>query len=278
MDSIDRLIELALDEDLGSAGDITTNATIGAQARGRACFLAKAPLVVAGLDIAKRVFDRLDARCLLTCHVKEGDAVAAGQRFATIEGPYRALLTGERTALNFLQRLSGIATATRRAVEALDGTGCQLLDTRKTTPGWRALEKAAVRTGGGHNHRFGLFDGVLIKDNHIEAVGSIAETIRRTRAATHHLLRIEVEVESMAQVEEALAAGADVLMLDNMDLDAMCAAVRHIDGRALTEASGGIRTDRLRAVAETGVTVISMGAITHSAGSVDISLDVQASD
>ena len=278
MNCIDRLIDLALDEDLGSAGDITTNATIEAAAAGCARFLAKEPLVVAGLDIARRVFARLDDRCRVNFMVEEGALVAAGQEFGVVEGPYRALLTGERTALNFLQRLSGIATASRQAAELLAGTNCQILDTRKTTPGWRVLEKAAVRTGGAHNHRFGLFDGVLIKDNHIAAVGSIAEAVRRARQATHHLIRVEVEVEDMAQVDEALAAGADVLMLDNMSLEQMREAVARIQGRARTEASGGIRHDRLRAIAETGVDFISMGAITHSARAVDISLNVQPKD
>ncbi len=277
MDCIDRLIDLALDEDLGSAGDITTCATIGAEAMGRARFLAKEPLVLAGLDVAARVFEKLDARCRVCFDAEAGADVAAGQVFGTVAGPYRALLTGERTALNFLQRLSGIATATRRAAEALAGTRCQILDTRKTTPGWRVLEKAAVRTGGGHNHRFGLFDGVLIKDNHIEAVGSIAEAVRRARQSTHHLIRIEVEVETMAQVDEALEAGADVLMLDNMSDEMMRAAVARIGGRAKTEASGGVRHERLKAIAATGVDFVSMGAITHSARAVDISLDVQAS-
>ena len=278
MDCIDRLIDLALDEDLGSAGDITTCATVGAEAMGCAHFLAKEPLVLAGLGIAKRVFEKLDARCRTAFEFGEGAQVAAGQFFGAVEGPYRALLTGERTALNFLQRLSGIATATRQAADLLRGTPCQILDTRKTTPGWRALEKAAVRTGGGHNHRFGLFDGVLIKDNHIEAVGSLSEAVRRARRATHHLIRIEVEVESLAQVDEALAAGADVLMLDNMTIEMMREAIARIAGRAKTEASGGIRHDRLRAIAETGIDYISMGALTHSARAVDISLDVQAAD
>lgn len=278
MDCIDRLIELALDEDLGSAGDVTTQATVGADATGRARFLAKEPLVLAGLAVARRVFEKLDARCRVTFEVEEGAEVAAGQLFGTVEGPYRALLTGERTALNFIQRLSGIATATRQAATLLSGTRCRLIDTRKTTPGWRVLEKAAVRTGGGHNHRFGLFDGVLIKDNHIEAVGSITEAVRRARQATHHLMRVEVEVESLAQVDEALAAGADVLMLDNMSVETMREAIARIAGRAETEASGGIRHDRLATIAATGVDYISMGAITHSARAVDISLDVQAAD
>ena len=274
-DATGKLIQLALEEDLGSAGDITTNATIPPDATGKAAFLAKEDMVIAGLEVAARVFHEVDARCALHFSVPEGGLIHKGQVFGEVSGPYRALLTGERTALNFMQRLSGIATAARRAAEALEGTGCTILDTRKTTPGWRALEKAAVRIGGAKNHRFGLFDGILIKDNHIEAVGSIGEAIRRAREATHHLIRVEIEVETLEQAEEALAAGADVLMLDNMSDEMMAEAVRRIGGRALTEASGGVRHERLKAIAATGVNFVSMGAITHSARAMDISLNIQ---
>lgn len=274
-DATGKLIQLALEEDLGSAGDITTNATIPPDAAGRAGFLAKEDIVAAGLEVASRVFREVDERCELHFSVSEGDCVRKGQVFGEVSGPYRALLTGERTALNFMQRLSGIATSARQAADMLRGTGCTILDTRKTTPGWRALEKAAVRIGGAKNHRFGLFDGILIKDNHIEAVGSIGEAVRRAREATHHLIRVEIEVETLEQVDEALAAGADVLMLDNMTDEMMANAVRRIGGRALTEASGGVRLERLKSIAATGVNFVSMGAITHSARAMDISLNIE---
>jgi nicotinate-nucleotide pyrophosphorylase (carboxylating) len=277
MDAIDRLIELALEEDLGSAGDVTSDALVPADASGRAEVLVKEPLVVAGQDVFGRVFRAVDPRIDVVFEAREGERIDARRVIGTVRGPLRGILAGERTALNFLQRLSGIATNAARASDLLRGTGCRVLDTRKTTPGWRALEKAAVRAGGATNHRFGLFDGVLIKDNHIAAVGSVGEAVRRARAQTHHLLKIEVEVVDLKGVEEAIAAGADVVLLDNMDSATMKKAVEIIARRARTEASGGVRLERLAEIAATGVDFVSMGALTHSARAMDISLEIVAS-
>ena len=276
IDQVDRLIALALEEDLGSAGDVTSQALVPESQQGRAEFLAKEALVLAGTDVVRRVFRAVDPTIKVDLPHADGASIADRQVFGTVQGPLRAILVGERTALNFLQRLSGVATNTARAVGAMQGTRLKVLDTRKTTPGWRVLEKAAVRAGGGTNHRFGLFDGVLIKDNHIAAVGSIGEAVRRARASVHHLMKVEVEVVDLAGVDEALAAGADVLLLDNMDTPTMAKAVQRVAGRARTEASGGITLERLREVAGAGVDFVSMGALTHSSRGVDISLEVQA--
>jgi nicotinate-nucleotide pyrophosphorylase (carboxylating) len=272
----DRLIALALEEDLGSAGDVTSQALIPADQRGRAEFLAKEPLVLAGIEAVRRTFHAVDPAIEVSFAFADGASIATRRVVGTVHGPLRAILIGERTALNFLQRLSGIATATSQAAKALEGTRCRVLDTRKTTPGWRVLEKAAVRAGGGKNHRFGLFDGVLIKDNHIAAVGSIGEAVRRARASVHHLMKVEVEVVDLAGVEQALTAGADVLLLDNMDTPTMKKAVALVAGRAQTEASGNITLARLSEVADAGVDFVSMGALTHSARGMDISLEVAA--
>ena len=272
--TIDHLIDLALQEDIGS-GDVTTECTIDAGQTSSATMVAKETLVVAGLAVAARVFERLDGRVDFTPHCDEGDQIAPGYAMVTLEGSTRALLSGERVALNFLQRLSGIATWVHAHVEALGSHPVRLVDTRKTTPGWRVLEKYAVRVGGGHNHRFGLYDGVLIKDNHIAACGGIAEAVARVRAQGHQLLKIEVEVSDLRQAAEALAAGVDVIMLDNMANDAIRAAVKLIARKALVEVSGEITRERLAALAETGVDIISMGALTHSAPVVDISMRVQ---
>lgn len=274
LDLVDRLIALALEEDLGSAGDVTSQALVPVDQRGRAEFLAKEDLVLAGTDVARRTFCAVDCGLEVEFSSADGQRIRSGTVFGAVRGPLRAILKGERTALNFLQRLSGIATATSRAVAALEGTGCRVLDTRKTTPGWRVLEKAAVRSGGGTNHRFGLFDGVLIKDNHLAAVGSVAEAVRRARASVHHLMKVEVEVVDLAGVDQALAAGADILLLDNMDDATLRRAVERVAGRALTEASGGIKLERLREIAQAGVSFVSMGALTHSARGVDISLEM----
>lgn len=271
---IDRLIALALEEDLGSAGDVTTNALVPAEATGVAEFLVKEPLVLAGLEVARRTFAVVDSRLEVDFTARAGERIASRQVVGTVRGPLRGILTGERTALNFLQRLSGVASAAARAAQALAGTRCRVLDTRKTTPGWRTLEKEAVRAGGGANHRFGLYDGVLIKDNHIAAVGSISEAVRRARASVHHLMKVEVEVVDLAGVDEALAAGADVLLLDNMDTATMHKAVQRVGGRALVEASGGITLERLPEIAAAGVDFVSMGALTHSARAMDISLEI----
>lgn len=274
IDQIDRLVALALEEDLGSSGDVTSQALIPAEQLGRAEFLAKEELVLAGTDVVRRTFRAVDPSIEVEIALSDGARVAKGQVFGCVRGPLRGILVGERTALNFVQRLSGVATASARAAAALQGTRCRVLDTRKTTPGWRVLEKAAVRAGGATNHRYGLFDGVLIKDNHLAAVGSIAEAVRRARAAVHHLMKVEVEVVDLRGVEEALAAGADAVLLDNMDTAAMRRAVELVAGRALIEASGGITLERLREIAEAGVDLVSMGALTHSARGVDISLEV----
>jgi nicotinate-nucleotide pyrophosphorylase (carboxylating) len=268
---VDRLIDLALEEDLGP-GDVTTRALVPPDRQGAAQIRAKQHLVVAGLPVAQRVFHRLEPRLQVSLEAGEGQEVAPGTVLARVTGSLAAILTGERTALNFLMRPSGVATFTRKMVEAIAGFPAAIVDTRKTTPGWRTLEKYAVRAGGGANHRFGLFDGVLIKNNHLTAVGSIAEAVRLAREYTHHLLKIEVEVTNLAELEEALEAHADIIMLDNMDEAAMSLAVHHTADRALLEASGSMTLERLPKVAATGVNLISMGALTHSAPAVDIHL------
>ncbi len=269
----ERLLDLALEEDL-LLGDATSEATIDARATGAARFLAKEGLVLAGTAVAVRVFERLGAECRFD--VEDGARLEPGAWFGRAEGPVRALLAAERTALNFLQRLSGVATATRRCVEALEAGGgrTRLLDTRKTTPGWRLLEKAAVRAGGGSNHRVSLGDGVLIKDNHVAACGGVAEAVRRAKARAGAMLRIEVEVVDLPGLTAAVDAGADIVLLDNMDDASMAEAVRLAAGRVKLEASGNMTLERLPRVAATGVDYVSMGAITHSAKAVDISLEL----
>lgn len=269
---IERLIDLALDEDL-YLGDATSEATIDPVARGEGRFLAKDELVLAGTAVARRIFERLGARCLFE---PEGSRFAPGAWMGTARGSMRSLLAAERTALNFLQRLSGVATATDRAVRALAAAGgrTQLLDTRKTTPGWRRLEKAAVKAGGGQNHRFALGDGILIKDNHVAACGGVGEAVRRARSGASAMLKIEVEVVDLAGLDEAMSAGADIVLLDNMDDATMAEAVRRAGGRVKLEASGNMTLERLPRVAATGVDYVSMGAITHSARAVDISFEV----
>jgi nicotinate-nucleotide pyrophosphorylase (carboxylating) len=267
------LIDLALAEDLGT-GDLTSRTTIPADTMARGVLQAKAPGVLAGLPVAAQTMHTVDPTLVFTPLLPEGAAVTPSEHLAEITGPARSLLTAERTALNFLQRLCGIATITAHYIEAVAGTRACIVDTRKTLPGHRVLDKYAVRVGGGHNHRFNLSDGVLIKDNHIAAVGGIQAAIRAARAGAPHTVKIEVEVENLAMVAQAVAAGADIIMLDNMSLDEMRAAVDYIAGRALTEASGGVTLDRVRAIAECGVDMISVGALTHSVPAMDISLDV----
>ena len=274
-DATGRLIALALDEDVGP-GDLTAEATIDAGARGRARIVAKEPLVLSGVSAAARVFRALDPDCQLEALAGEGDALDAGAGVLAVHGRMRALLTGERSALNLLQRLSGVATATRAWARELEGTRTQLLDTRKTTPGMRALEKAAVRAGGGRNHRGALFDGILVKDNHCAAAGSVGEAVRRARAHAHPLIKVECEVSTPAQIEEALAAGAELLLLDNLDDRELAAAVKQVGGRAPTECSGGVTRDRLKRIAACGVDFVSAGALTHSSRSVDLSLLIEA--
>jgi nicotinate-nucleotide pyrophosphorylase (carboxylating) len=274
--AVERLIDLALEEDL-SLGDVTSESTIPAGAGGRGVFLAKEDLVLAGTAVATRIFERLGAGCRFDR--ADGDRVAKGTILGEARGAMRALLAAERTALNFLQRLSGVATGTRQAVEALAASGgrTRLLDTRKTTPGWRRLEKEAVRAGGGVNHRFSLGDGILVKDNHVAACGGVGEAVRRARARGNAMLRVEVEVVDLPGLEEAIASGADIVLLDNMDDSAMAEAVRRAAGRVLLEASGNMTLERLPRVAATGVDFVSMGALTHSARAADVSFEVEPS-
>lgn len=268
---IDRLIEQALLEDIHT-GDITTLAVVPGNRPAEARLIAKEALVAAGLGTAGRVFQRLDPAVRFSAAVVDGDRVDCGTVLATVAGDAAALLQGERVALNLLQRMCGIATLTAQYVAAVTGLPVRIVDTRKTTPGLRQLEKYAVRVGGGTNHRTGLYDGVLIKENHIAAAGGITEAVRRARAYIPHTMKVEIETETAAQVDEALAAGADIIMLDNMGLDEMRAAVVTIAGRALVEASGGVNLQSVRAIAETGVDIISIGALTHSPRAMDISL------
>lgn len=269
--TLDRLIEHALLEDIHT-GDITTQAVVPGKRPASARLIAKEELVQAGLFVAERVFKRLSADVVFTACLPEGARAVKGEILATLQGNAADLLMGERVALNLLQRLSGIATLTSRYVAAVQGTKARVVDTRKTTPGLRELEKYAVRVGGGINHRTGLYDGILIKENHIAAAGGIAEAIRRARAYIPHTLKIEIETETLGQVNEALGAGADIIMLDNMSLDDMRTAVTVIAGRALVEASGGVNLESVRAIAETGVDIISVGALTHSPRAMDISM------
>jgi nicotinate-nucleotide pyrophosphorylase (carboxylating) len=268
---LDRLIDLALEEDLGP-GDVTTQAVIDPELQGEAQIRAKQTLVAAGLPVAARVFHKLDADLVFEAQTADGQEVAKGAVLASLTGSVASILTGERVALNFLQRLSGIATFTRSLAAQIAGSAAVLVDTRKTAPGWRVLEKYAVRLGGGRNHRLGLYDGVLIKNNHLAAVGSIPEAVRLAKERAHHLLKIEVEVTDLGGLEEALKAGADLILLDNMDDATLKQAVDLTRGRALLEASGSMTRDRLPRVAATGVHLISMGALTHSAPAVDIHL------
>jgi len=273
MHSVAQLIEMALKEDIGP-GDITTDNLIKSNLRGQGVVIAKEPLVIAGLDAARQVFEHLDPKSFFTSLYNDGDAVDVGGEVLKVEGQLGALLKGERTALNFLQHLSGIATFTRSYVDKLRDRNVRLVDTRKTTPGLRVLEKYAVRVGGAYNHRMGLYDGVLIKDNHISVCGGIKESVARIRNEVHHLVKIEVEVSDLAEVAEALNAGADVIMLDNMSLNQISEAVAMINGNALVEVSGGITEDNLLRLADIGVDIISSGALTHSAKNVDMSMQI----
>lgn len=270
---IERLIRDALDEDIG-AGDLATMATIAADAQGKGLFRAKKDGVVAGLVLLERIFYFIDPKVQIHHFVKDGASVAAGTVAAEAVGPVRALLLGERTALNFLQQLSGTATLTKKLVDAVRDFPCKVLDTRKTTPGLRTLQKYAVRMGGGTNHRIGLYDAALVKDNHIEATGSIAEAVKAVRRHAPFMAKVEVEAGNMKQVQEAIDAGADVIMLDNMNLQQMAEAVKFVNKRAWVEASGGITLESIRQVAETGVDFISSGALTHSAPVVDFNMKI----
>ncbi|GAB4294437.1 MAG: carboxylating nicotinate-nucleotide diphosphorylase [Desulfuromonadia bacterium] len=271
MVALDDLIDRALAEDIHT-GDVTTQSVISAPRPMTGVVIAKEDLVLAGVEIPHRVFARLDPSVRCTPLRSDGERLVRGDVIATLEGDSRSLLMGERVSLNFLQRMCGTATLTRRYVDAIAGTKARIVDTRKTTPGLRILEKYAVRVGGGHNHRFGLYDGVLIKENHIAAAGGVTAAIRNARSVIPHTLKIEIETETLEQVEEALSAGADIIMLDNMTIDQMKSAVRLVGGRVLLEASGGVSLEKVREIAETGVDIISVGALTHSAKASDISM------
>lgn len=266
-------IEDWLMEDIGS-GDITTECTIPEDEQGKGILYAKEAGIIAGLPVAELVFETVDAGLTFKTLVKEGERVEKGQAIVEVSGSVQSILSGERLALNLLQRLSGIATRTREFVDVLEGTKARVVDTRKTTPGLRLVEKYAVRIGGGHNHRYALYDAVMIKDNHIKGAGSITKAVEAARANIPHTMKIEVECETIEQVKEALAAGADIIMLDNMSPEMMREAVALINGRAIVEASGGVTLETVRAIAETGVDVISVGALTHSVRALDISLDL----
>ena len=267
----EEIVDRALREDIGR-GDLSAEATIPPDRMGKGRLIAKATGKIAGLDVAAYAFRRIDPRLEIEYVVHDGDEVGPGDDCLHIRGSARSILSADRVALNFLQRLSGIATATSAAVRAIEGTDAIIVDTRKTTPGLRVLEKYAVRVGGGRNHRFGLDDAVMIKENHIAVAGGITAAVHAARSYLGHMHKIEVEVETLKQVEEAVAAGADAILLDNMELETMAEAVRIVGGRAVVEASGGIRPDTVADVARTGVDVISLGWITHSAPALDLSL------
>lgn len=276
MNQIDKIIDIALAEDIHT-GDITTLSVLPKPRVMRARLIAKEPMVLAGVAVAERVFARLDAGIRFTAAFADGDRLEIGDVIARIEGDAAMLLQGERVSLNLMQRMCGIATQTAEYVKEIAGTGARVVDTRKTTPGLRVLEKYAVRVGGGTNHRTGLYDGVLIKENHIAAAGGILEAVRLARAYIPHTLKVEVETETLEQVSLALQAGADIIMLDNMTLDQMREAVQLIAKKALVEASGGVNLKSIRGIAETGVDIISVGALTHSVQASDISMLMEES-
>ncbi len=271
---LDEAVRRALAEDLGRAGDITSAATIPADARAEATIVARQPGVIAGMPLADRAFRMVEPGIAFEAAIADGSAVAAGTTLARVAGSARGLLAAERVALNFLGHLSGIASATAAFAEAIKGTGARITCTRKTTPGLRALEKYAVRCGGGSNHRFGLDDAILIKDNHIAIAGGVVPALERAKAAAGHLVKIEIEVDSLEQLSEALPLGPDVVLLDNMTPDQLREAVRLVAGRAVTEASGGVTIGNVRAIAASGVDMISSGWITHSAPALDVALDI----
>ena len=267
----DQLIRMALQEDITSE-DVSTNAVMPTATKGTVDLIAKEDGVVAGLEIYARVFKILDEKTEIEFHCKDGDEVKKGELMATVTGDIRVLLSGERVALNYLQRMSGIATYTRQVAKLLEGSNVTLLDTRKTTPNCRVFEKYAVRVGGGHNHRYNLSDGVLLKDNHIGAAGSVAKAVKMAKAYAPFVRKIEIEVETLDQVKEAVEAGADIIMLDNMTPEVMKQAVELIDGRAQTECSGNITKENIQKIREIGVDFVSSGALTHSAPILDISM------
>ncbi len=270
---IEPLVRAALLEDLGRAGDLTTNAIVPAGARAEPMFVARQAGVIAGLDLARLSFELIDPAIEVRAQKPDGAKVVPGETIATVRGPAPGILTAERTALNFLCHLSGIATATAAAVAAVAGSKAHIVCTRKTTPGLRAVEKYAVRIGGGANHRFGLDDAVLIKDNHVAIAGGVTEALQRARKNAGHMVKIEVEVDSLAQLAEALASSADAVLLDNMLPALLAQAVAMVGGKAITEASGGVTLENVAAIAASGVDLISIGWLTHSAAALDIGLD-----
>ena len=274
--AIDEAVHRALDEDLGRAGDITSTATIPENSSARAVMIARQAGVIAGLPLAVATFRKLSQDIGIEAHVRDGAAATRGMKVMTITGPARAILTGERTALNFTGRLSGVATLTSEYVRRTSGTKMRICCIRKTTPGLRALEKYAIRCGGGFNHRFGLDDAILIKDNHIAVAGGVKPVLERARASTGHLVKVEIEVDTLAQLREVLDTGlADVVLLDNMDIATLKEAVKLADGRVVLEASGGLTFDSIAAIAATGVDYASSGALTHSAPNFDVALDIE---
>jgi nicotinate-nucleotide pyrophosphorylase (carboxylating) len=272
---VEEAVAAALAEDLGLAGDITTEATVPADARATGIISARQPGVVAGMQLVATAFEMLDPDVGIDIGIDDGGRVGAGPAIAKVSGNARALLTAERVAMNFLGHLSGIASLTQRYVEKVAGTRARVVDTRKTTPGLRAMEKMAVRAGGGVNHRFGLFDAILIKDNHIVAAGGIAAAMQRARASAGHMVKIEIEVTTLQELEAALAHAPDAVLLDNMSVDLLKEAVAKVAGRSVTESSGGVNLETVRAIAETGVDLISVGALTHSAPTLDVGLDFE---
>ncbi len=270
---LEPLVRAALLEDLGRAGDITSDAIVPAEARGQTRLVARQPGVLAGLELARLAFRLVDPEIRFQVLLADGARLEPGSEIARIEGPARGMLTAERTALNFLGHLSGVATATASIADAIAHTRCKVTCTRKTMPGLRAVQKYAVRVGGGSNHRHGLDDAVLIKDNHVAFAGGVAQALARARAAVGHMVKIELEVDTLEQLDEALAAGVDVVLLDNMDHDTLREAVRRVDGRAVTEASGRITPETAPAIAATGVDLMAVGWLTHSARVLDIGLD-----
>jgi nicotinate-nucleotide pyrophosphorylase (carboxylating) len=274
---IEEAVRAALAEDLGRAGDVTTQATIPANAQARAAIVARDSGVIAGLPAARVAFAMMGPEILFEEQAKDGDSVEPGTQIALVSGPARAILSAERVALNFLGRLSGVATLTARYVSAVAGASARICDTRKTTPSLRALEKYAVRCGGGVNHRFGLDDAVLIKDNHIAVAGGVVPALRTAKAHVGHLVKVEIEVDTLDQLREVLDEGADAVLLDNMTLDDLRRAVALVAGRMICEASGGVTLSTVAEIAKTGVDLISVGALTHSAATFDIGLDIEIS-
>lgn len=273
--AIDRIIRLALEEDLGS-GDLTTNSIIKPESKGRAVLMAKQDLVLAGLPVFKRTFEILNSDTRFESFFEDGQGVSKNEKVCEISAPVQAILKAERTGLNLLQRMSGIATLTQKYAEQVKGFKAKVLDTRKTTPGLRILDKYSVRMGGGYNHRFGLYDGIIIKDNHIQAAGSITKALSVCRESAPHTIKIEIEVEDLEGVAEALQAGADIIMLDNMSLEETKKAVELVKGKSVLEVSGNVSLENIKSIAATGVDLISVGALTHSAPAADLSLELIA--